>query len=208
VVFMGMGEPLVSLPRVVEAIRRMVEEMGMSPRSLTVSTVGIVPGIHRLADLGWPLNLAISLHAADDELRSRLVPINRRYPLSDLVAAGCYYHQRTGRRVSIEWTMIAEVNDTDEQARRLADIARRMRAHVNLIALNPTPLTAHVDSPPERIRRFVEILQARRVKVTVRDTRGRDIDAACGQLRVANRPTVPPGSGRDPSRTAPSRPIP
>lgn len=200
VVFMGMGEPLVNFPRVVAAIRRMVEEMGMSPRSLTVSTVGIVPGIRRLADLGWPLNLAISLHAADDELRSQLVPINRRYPLADLVTAGVDYHRRTGRRVSIEWTMIAEVNDTDEQAHRLADIARRMRAHVNLIAMNPTPLTAHVASPPQRMQRFVETLQARRVKVTVRDTRGRDIGAACGQLRVVNRLKVSPASasGKDP----------
>lgn len=202
VVFMGMGEPLANFDRVAEAIRRMIEEMGMSPRSLTVSTVGIVPGIRRLADLGWPLNLAISLHAADDQLRSSLVPINRRYPIADLEAAAGDYHRRTGRRVSIEWTMMAGVNDTDEQARKLADIARRLRAHVNLIAMNPTPLAIQTASSATRIRRFVDILGDLGVNVTVRDTRGQDIDAACGQLRVANRGSARPGLGTEPRTTA------
>jgi 23S rRNA (adenine2503-C2)-methyltransferase len=184
VVFMGMGEPLANFSRVTEALRRMIDEMGMSPRSLTVSTVGIVPGIRRLAALGWPINLAISLHAADDELRSRLVPINRRYPIADLEEAAIYYLEATGRRVSIEWTMMNGVNDTDEQARRLADVARRVRAHVNLIALNPTPLSEDAPSSASRIARFVRILTDLGVTATVRDTRGTDIDAACGQLRA------------------------
>lgn len=184
VVFMGMGEPLANYRRVREAIRRMIEEMRMSPRSLTVSTVGMVPGIRRLAEEGWPLNLAISLHAADDELRSSLVPLNRRYPIEELEAAALYYLEKTGRRVSIEWTMMDDVNDTDEQARKLADIARRIRAHVNLIALNPTPGTDNRPSTAERMDRFVEILKGSGVNATIRDTRGRDIDAACGQLRA------------------------
>jgi 23S rRNA (adenine2503-C2)-methyltransferase len=184
VVFMGMGEPLANFARVQEALRRMIDEMGMSPRSLTVSTVGMVPGIRRLAETGWPVNLAISLHAADDELRSRLVPINRRYPLAELEQAAVDYRAVTGRRVSIEWTMMDGVNDTDDQAQRLADLALRVHAHVNLIALNPTPLSVETPSSAPRIERFVGLLADRGVNVTVRDTRGTGIDAACGQLRA------------------------
>lgn len=191
VVFMGMGEPLANYRRVREAIRRLIEEMGMSARSLTVSTVGVVPGIKRLAEEGWPLNLAISLHAADDRLRSRLVPLNRRYPIADLEEAAVDYAERTGRRVSIEWTMMEGVNDTVEQARLLADTARRMRAHVNLIPLNRTPLSPEQPSDEEDIDRFVAVLRSLHVNVTVRDTRGADIDAACGQLRAANRTAQP-----------------
>jgi 23S rRNA (adenine2503-C2)-methyltransferase len=156
----------------------------MSARSITVSTVGMVPGIRRLAEEPWPLSLAISLHAADDELRSRLVPINRRYPLHDLEQAAADYFRAKKRRLSIEWTMMDGVNDTPEQVVALAGIATRLRAHVNLIALNPTPLTEERASSPARIDRFARDLERRGVNVTVRDTRGRDIDAACGQLRV------------------------
>lgn len=184
VVFMGMGEPLANYKRVREAIRRMVDVMGMSARSVTVSTVGIVPGIDRLAREPWPVSLAISLHAADDELRSSLVPINRRYPLADLERAAQDYYASKRRRVSIEWTMMDGVNDTLDQADRLAGIAHRMQAHVNLIALNPTPLSELRASTEDRIDTFVTALRDRNVNVTVRDTRGRDIDAACGQLRV------------------------
>lgn len=184
VVFMGMGEPLANYPRLRTAIGLMIGEMGMSARSLTVSTVGVVPGIRRLADDPWPVKLAVSLHAADDELRSRLVPLNRRYPLSEIEAAASYYFEKKGRRVSLEWTMIRGVNDHRSQADRLAAIARRLRAHVNLIALNPTPLSADRPSGPQAIRRFAAALSEGGVNVTVRDTRGTDIDAACGQLRV------------------------
>lgn len=200
VVFMGMGEPLANYPRVREAIRLMVEEMGMSARSVTVSTVGVVPGIRRLADDPWPVKLAVSLHASDDELRSQLVPLNRRYPLSEVEAAARYFFERKGRRVSLEWTMIRELNDDPSQAEGLAAIARRLRAHVNLIALNPTPLSADRPSTPETIRRFAAALRARGVNVTVRDTRGTGIDAACGQLRVKSRAVEAPVPPRD--RTA------
>ena len=184
IVFMGMGEPLANYDRVRESIRRMIELMGISARSITVSTVGIVPGIRRLADEPWPVYLAVSLHAADDDLRSRLVPINKRYPLAELEAAAIEYFQKKGRRLSIEWTMMDGVNDDEGQAVKLAEIATRIRAHVNLIALNPTPLTTETASPQTRIETFARLLANRGVNVTVRNTRGRDIDAACGQLRV------------------------
>ncbi len=184
VVFMGMGEPLANYDRVREAIRRLVEVMGLSARSLTVSTVGMVPGIRRLAEEPWPVSLAVSLHAADDELRSSLVPINRRYPLAELEAAAAAYFEKKRRRLSIEWTMMDGVNDTEDQAAKLAEIARRLRAHVNLIALNPTPLTKERASSEAVIGQFSRELTRRGVNVTVRDTRGRNIDAACGQLRL------------------------
>jgi 23S rRNA (adenine2503-C2)-methyltransferase len=184
IVFMGMGEPLANYDRVREAIRRMIEVMGLSARSLTVSTVGIVPGIRRLADEPWPVSLAVSLHAADDELRSTLVPINKRYPLEDLEAAASEYFRKKRRRLSIEWTMIDGVNDTNDQVSKLAAIATRLRAHVNLIALNPTPLTREIASTETRIKAFARELRQRGVNVTIRDTRGREIEAACGQLRA------------------------
>jgi 23S rRNA (adenine2503-C2)-methyltransferase len=191
IVFMGMGEPLANFDRVRESLRRIIEVMGISARSVTVSTVGMVPGMRRLADEPWPVNLAVSLHAADDELRTRLVPINKRYPLAEVEAAAANYFEKKRRRLSIEWTMINGVNDTPEQAVKLAEIAHRLRAHVNLIPLNATPLSIDQPSPRDRIRPFVGLLRGRGVTVTVRDTRGKDIDAACGQLRV--RAAVTPG---------------
>lgn len=184
VVFMGMGEPLANYRRVREALRRMIEVMGMSARSITVSTVGVVPGIRRLADEPWPVNLAISLHATRDDLRSKLVPLNDRYPIADLVDAARRYFDSKGRRVSIEWTLIAGKNDGPGQAKELAAVARRMRAHVNVIALNPTPLSK--DRPPDAatLDAFVSAVRNEGVTATLRDTRGADIDAACGQLRV------------------------
>ncbi len=184
VVFMGMGEPLANYPRVRESLRRMIEIMGMGARAITVSTVGVVPGMRRLAEEPWQVGLAVSLHAADDELRSRLVPLNDRYPLADVIAAARHFRDRKGRRVSIEWTLIDGTNDTDEQAMKLARIAVDLDAHVNVIALNPTPLTA--DRPPthERTRGFVAALRRAGATATLRDTRGQDIDAACGQLRI------------------------
>jgi 23S rRNA (adenine2503-C2)-methyltransferase len=186
-VFMGMGEPLANYRRVREALRRIIEVGAMSARSVTVSTVGVVPGMLALAEEPWPLNLAVSLHAADDELRSTLVPLNRRYPLSEVERAAAAYFAKKGRRISIEWTMISGVNDGLDQATKLAVIARRLRAHVNLIPLNPTPLSRDVASSPTAIRAFVAALAKQGVKVTVRDTRGKAIDAACGQLAAARR---------------------
>jgi len=186
IVFMGMGEPLANYDRVREAIRRMIEVMGLSARSLTVSTVGIVPGINRLAEEPWPVYLAISLHAADDELRTSLVPINKRYPIALLEEAAWNYFQKKGRRLSIEWTMMDGVNDSEDQARKLAAIAQRLRAHVNLIALNPTPLSEERPSSRLHIEDFSRVLESLQVNVTIRNTRGQEIDAACGQLRVVS----------------------
>jgi 23S rRNA (adenine2503-C2)-methyltransferase len=184
IVFMGMGEPLANYPRVRESIRRMIEHMGVSARAITVSTVGVVPGMHRLAAEPWPVNLAVSLHAADDELRSKLVPLNKRYPLRDVEKAAAEFFEAKHRRVSIEWTMIDGVNDSGDQAIKLAAIALRLHAHVNLIALNPTPLTPDRPTPSHRIDEFLGTLRSRGVNATLRDTRGQDIDAACGQLRI------------------------
>ncbi len=193
IVFMGMGEPLANYDRVREALRRMIDIMGISARSITVSTVGIVPGIRRLAAEPWPVYLAVSLHAADDELRTSLVPINKRYPLEMVEEAATDYFRKKGRRVSIEWTMMDGVNDTPDQADRLARIAKRMKAHVNLIALNPTPLSDENASPKAAIDRFANRLRSKGANVTLRDTRGRDIDAACGQLRALSSDTEIPG---------------
>jgi 23S rRNA (adenine2503-C2)-methyltransferase len=148
-----------------------------------------VPGIRRLADADLPVNLAVSLHAADDELRDDLVPINRRYPLAALMDACADYFRATRRRVSFEWAMIDGVNDRSVDAEGLAELARPLRAHVNLIPLNPTPGYAVRGSSPRRVRDFRAELEVLGVNVTVRDTRGSDIDAACGQLRAGHEAT-------------------
>jgi 23S rRNA (adenine2503-C2)-methyltransferase len=184
VVFMGMGEPLANYRNTIESIRRMVDVMGMSARSITVSTVGFAPGMRRLIDEPWPVNLAVSLHSTVPSERSRLVPINDRWPIDEVIGLAGEYYERKGRRVSLEWTLIAEENDSDEEAVGLARIARSIHAHVNVIALNPTPLS--IDRPPDSdsVRRFIGTLRREGANVTLRDTRGQDIDAACGQLRV------------------------
>jgi 23S rRNA (adenine2503-C2)-methyltransferase len=184
VVFMGMGEPLANYPNVRESIRRMVDVAGMSGRSITVSTVGVVPGILRLIDEPWPVTLAVSLHAADDHLREQLVPLNRRYPIADLIDAARRYREKKGRRVSLEWTLMDGVNDSANQARALAAIAKDLDAHVNIIPMNPTPLAPQRRPPIHRIKAFVEEVARYGATVTLRDTRGVEIDAACGQLRV------------------------
>jgi 23S rRNA (adenine2503-C2)-methyltransferase len=185
VVFMGMGEPLANDRHTRDAIGRITDPagIGLGARHITVSTVGVVPGIHRLAAEHPQVGLAVSLHAADDDLRDDLVPVNRLWPLGKLVAAIEAWRARTGRRPSIEWAMIDGVNDSDTQATRLAPIAHRLHAHVNLIPLNPTPGWPTRPSSTARIHRFAAVLQSKGVNVTIRDTRGRDIDAACGQLR-------------------------
>ncbi|HVR32387.1 MAG TPA: 23S rRNA (adenine(2503)-C(2))-methyltransferase RlmN, partial [Acidimicrobiia bacterium] len=188
VVFMGMGEPLANYRGVREALRRMIDVMDMGARSITVSTVGVVPGMRKLADEPWQVNLAVSIHAADDELRSQLVPLNRRYPLAEVERAAAEFYESKGRRVSLEWTMIDGVNDTSDQAHKLAALAQRLRAHINLIALNATPLSPMRPSPPDQIAAFAEILRSLGANVTIRNTRGSDIDAACGQLRALESP--------------------
>jgi 23S rRNA (adenine2503-C2)-methyltransferase len=184
VVFMGMGEPLANYENTIEAIRRMTGPMGISARSITVSTVVFVPGMRKLTKDPLPLNLAVSLHSTIPSERSKLVPINDRYPIDDVVAAALDYYEEKGRRISLEWTLIAGENDSDEEAIGLARVARQIHAHVNVIALNPTPLSE--ERPPSRdhIRRFLGTLKREGANVTLRDTRGQDIDAACGQLRL------------------------
>jgi 23S rRNA (adenine2503-C2)-methyltransferase len=185
VVFMGMGEPLANYDRVWSAVTRLHGEMGLSARHLTLSTVGVVPGIRRLAAETLPVNLAVSLHAANDATRDALVPVNLRYPLAMLAEACDEYVKATGRRLSIEWAMIHDVNDQGSDASELAQFARPLGAHVNLIPLNPTPGYAVVGSSAARVRTFRDQLESLGVNATVRMTRGADIDAACGQLAAS-----------------------
>ena len=199
IVFMGMGEPLANFDNTWGAVRRLHDDLGIGARHLTVSTVGLVPGIRRLAEADLPVNLAVSLHAADDALRDELVPINRRYPLTELARACADYFAATRRRISFEWAMIDGVNDRPEDAQGLARLARPLRAHVNLIPLNPTPGYAVRGSSRATVRSFRDQLEELGVNATVRDTRGTEIDAACGQLRAGHEATpVRLGSGRRP----------
>ncbi len=184
VVFMGMGEPLANLDQVWPAVERLHADVGLSARHLTISTVGMVPGIRRLAASELPVNLAVSLHAANDDLRDELVPINRRYPLSVLMGACADHLRAKGRRLSFEWALIDGTNDREQDARELAELCRSLPlpAHVNLIPLNPTPGYPTQGTPREGVRRFRNQLDALGVNATVRRNRGTDIDAACGQL--------------------------
>ncbi|MGQ0431056.1 MAG: 23S rRNA (adenine(2503)-C(2))-methyltransferase RlmN [Microthrixaceae bacterium] len=193
VVFMGMGEPLANYDPTWRAVERMHADVGLSARHLTVSTVGVVPGIRRLAGESLPVNLAVSLHAADDALRNELVPINRRYPLSMLMDACAGYLQAKGRRLSFEWALIDGVNDRDRDADQLVERSRSLPlpAHVNLIPLNPTPGYAVQGTPMKRVRAFRDRLRAGGVNATVRQTRGTEIDAACGQLRATHGASEP-----------------
>ncbi len=188
VVFMGMGEPLANYDRTWEAIERLNADMGISARHLTVSTVGIVPGIRRLGGERLPVNLAVSLHAANDELRNRLIPINERYPLAILATACRDYLEAKGRRLSFEWALIDGVNDRPVDMRELAAYVKPLRAHVNLIPLNPTPGFPVKGSPPTQVTAFRDGLRALNVNATIRQNRGTDINAACGQLRAVHSP--------------------
>jgi len=187
VVFMGMGEPLANFGNTWNAVERLHGDLGLSARSITVSTVGIIPGIQKLTDASLPVTLAVSLHAANDQLRDELVPINKRYPIDDLCNAMIEYREQKGRRVSIEWALIKGVNDTDRDAKELARIARRTRSHVNLIPLNPTPGYPVVGAGPKRLYEFRDLLEEAGATATVRRTRGLEIDAACGQLAARHR---------------------
>jgi len=186
VVFMGMGEPLANYDATWAAVERFHDDFGISARHITVSTVGVVPGMRRLARERLPVTLAVSLHAPDDALRSELVPLNRRYPLAEVLAAAREYLAASGRRLSFEYAMIGGVNDAPAQADALARLLRGFSpaAHVNLIPLNPTPGYGMPASPPRRVAAFAERLRQGGVGATVRRNRGTDIDAACGQLRT------------------------
>ncbi len=227
-VFMGMGEPMLNLDEVLGAARRL-PALGITHRRTTISTVGWVPGLRRFVDeVDEPIRLALSLHAPDDELRSRIMPVNDRYPVADVVAECRRYVDATRRRVFVEYVMLAGVNDAPEQARALAELLGRDHFKVNLIPYNPwaasaggqaagarpnTPPTAagglYEGSSRERIETFRRELERARVPVTVRLTRGRDIEAACGQLAAAPRvrrrsePPSPPAPARTPARDAP-----
>lgn len=189
VVFMGMGEPLANYSRVVAAVGRITaappDGFGISARSVTVSTVGLAPAIRTLADERLGVTLALSLHTPDDELRDTLVPVNNRWKVSEVLDAARYYADVTGRRVSIEYALIRDVNDQPWRADLLGRKLHRALgplAHVNLIPLNPTPGSEWDASPKPVEREFVRRVRAQGVSCTVRDTRGRDIAAACGQL--------------------------
>ncbi len=189
IVYMGMGEPFANFDRVVESIERIMGDLGIGARHITVSTVGLIPQIRNFTKLGWQVGLAVSLHAANDQLRTELVPINARNPIDELVDACQEFRAKTGRRVSFEWAMIADTNDRDTDIAELARIAKRADAHVNLIPLNPTPGWPTTGTAPKRIRAFERGLAERGVNVTVRANRGTDIDAACGQLRANHEAT-------------------
>ncbi|WP_369134397.1 23S rRNA (adenine(2503)-C(2))-methyltransferase RlmN [Modestobacter sp. I12A-02662] len=198
VVFMGMGEPLANYARVRKTLDALVTPapygLGLSQRSVTVSTVGLVPAIRKLTEEGLQATLAVSLHAPDDELRDTLVPINTRWKVAEVLAAADDYARRTGRRYSIEYALIRNVNDQPFRADLLGRLLAQRLAHVNLIPLNPTPGSKWDASPLPAQREFVARLRAAGVPTTVRDTRGSDIDGACGQLAATDRvdgvPTV------------------
>lgn len=194
IVFMGMGEPLANEPAVWGAVERIHGDIGISARHLTISTVGIVPGIRTLASRPLPVNLAVSLHAARNDLRDELVPINTRYPIETLMQACRDYLREKNRRVTFEWALIDSVNDTDRDADELADLCGQLSpaAHVNLIPLNPTPGWPTVGSSPARVRAFQQRLRDQGVNATTRQNRGTDIAAACGQLAAGQPVTVSP----------------
>jgi len=187
VVMMGMGEPLLNLDNVIPALRLMLDDnaYGLSRRRVTVSTAGVIPGMDRLRD-ECPVALAVSLHAPTDALRDRLMPINRKYPLAELIAACRRYLERAPRDfVTFEYVMLKGVNDGEEHARQLIRLASQIECKINLIPFNPFPRTEFRRTPGERIRKFAQILQRRDITVTTRKTRGDAIDAACGQLAGA-----------------------
>ena len=193
VVFMGMGEPLLNLDRVLAAVDALNDprRFGLGARHITVSTSGVVPGIRRLTALGPQFTLAVSLHAARDPLRDVLVPLNRRWPVAEVVAAAREHAAATGRRVTYEATMIGGINDTEADAHAMADLLRGDHAHVNLIPMNPVAHTPWSASPDAVIERFAAILSEAGVTATIRRNRGQEIGAACGQL-AAERAGEPP----------------
>ena len=189
VVLMGMGEPFHNYDESIRAVRRLMSDLGIGARHITISTVGLVPQIRRFADEGLQVRLAISLHAATDDDRNSLMPVNRRWPLRELMAACRHYVNRTGRRVTFEWALIRGETDTMEQAHALGRLLQGLLCHVNAIPLNPTTGYAGSPSGEDEVERFVSILQEYGIRTTIRVRRGIDIDAGCGQLR-ANVQTV------------------
>ena len=197
IVFMGMGEPLANTGPVWAAAERIHDDLGLSARHITISTVGLIPGIRDFATHALPINLAVSLHAANDTLRDELVPINKRYPIDALIQACNDYLKVKNRRISFEWAMIDGVNDRAADAAELAALCKRLRphAHVNLIPLNPTPGYPTKGSPLKRVHEFRDLLETFGVNATVRQNRGTEIDAACGQLAAGQPVAFRPRSG-------------
>jgi 23S rRNA (adenine2503-C2)-methyltransferase len=185
IVMMGMGEPLHNYANTLAAVDRLTDPQGfnLGARKITISTVGLVSAIRRYADEQRQTPLAVSLHAATDEERDRLIPVNRRWPIAELLDACRYYIEKTGRRMTFEWALIAYENDTEEQAHALGRLLQGMLCHVNLIPLNPTAGYGGTPSSPERVERFRQVLAQYGVSSTVRVRRGIDIQAGCGQLR-------------------------
>ena len=194
VVFMGMGEPLLNYAACLEAVARLCDPLGagLGPPRLTISTSGWLPGIARLADEPWPVRLAVSLHAPTNAVRDELVPLNRRYPVEDLLAACRAYQARTGRRVTFEYTMLAGVNDSPVLARELVTLVRSLDCHINLIPMNPVAELPYAPSSDEAVQTFHQTLRQAGLIATIRREMGRDIQAACGQLQttVRRRPPV------------------
>ena len=182
VVFMGMGEPMMNLDAVLDACRSL-PDVGVTHRRTAISTVGWVPGIDRLAESDMPIRLALSLHAADEALRSQIMPVNDRYPLRDVLAACNRFYERKKRMIFVEYVMLAGVNDSEKRAHELADVLDPKRFKVNLIPYNPTG--SYDGSDRETIARFLAVLEERGIGATIRLTRGQDIDAACGQLAAS-----------------------
>ena len=195
IVFMGMGEPLLNLDRVLASVEALNDprRFGLGARHITVSTSGVVPGIRRLTALGPQFTLAVSLHAARDALRDVLVPLNRRWPVAEVVDAARDHAKVTGRRITYEATMIGGVNDTDADAIAMAELLRGDHAHVNLIPMNPVAHTPWVASPMPVIERFAATLRDADISTTIRRNRGQEVGAACGQLAAerAGEPPIP-----------------
>lgn len=189
IVFMGMGEPMANYNAVLRTLRNIIDPtpngLGISARSVTVSTVGLVNGIEKLMNENLPVTLAVSLHCPDDDLRDTLVPINSRWKIKEVLQAADAYAEKTGRRYSIEYALIRDINDQTWRADLLGRLLKNRNAHVNLIPLNPTPGSKWTASRPEDEAEFLRILESYGVPTTVRDTRGREIDGACGQLAAA-----------------------
>jgi 23S rRNA (adenine2503-C2)-methyltransferase len=196
VVFMGMGEPLLNLDRVLAAVEALNDRarFGLGARHITVSTSGVVPGIRRLTALGAQFTLAISLHAARDPLRDVLVPLNRRWPVAEVVAAARAHASATGRRISYEYTMIAGINDTDRDSAAVAELLRDDHAHVNLIPMNPVAHTPWQASAADVVERFANALRASGISTTIRRNRGVEVGAACGQLAAERAGAPTPGA--------------
>lgn len=184
VVLMGMGEPFHNYDNTVKAIRRLMSDLGIGARHITVSTVGLVPAIRKFADEGLQVKLAISLHAATDEERGALLPVNRRWPLNELLAACHDYVKKTGRRITFEWALISGETDTPEQAHALGRLLKGLLCHVNAIPLNPTEGYSGGPSDTAAANQFMDILRQYGVSATIRVRRGIDIDAGCGQLKA------------------------